>query len=200
MDFYKSNSVVFSDSVFLGPNRSEVTKRSTGVYVFDELSFLSDLILSLGYRQEWVTFDISQDVPRSKDTARHNEPAWNVGLNYLFGKNSSAFFSFKRSFRFPVSDELIQYILSPDTFEVIGIQVNPAMKPQTGYHYEAGIRHAFTDQIEANLTLFWIDLHNEIFYNPFTFSNENYPRTRRQGIEMGAKGKPFPWLSGVGQL
>jgi len=194
LDFYKSNSVVFSDSVFLGPNRSEVTKRSTGVYVFDELSFLSDLILSLGYRQEWVTFDISQDVPRSKDTARHNEPAWNVGLNYLFGKNSSAFFSFKRSFRFPVSDELIQYILSPDTFEVIDIQVNPAMKPQTGYHYEAGIRHAFTDEIEANLTLFWIDLQNEIFYNPFTFSNENYPRTRRQGIEIGAKGKPFPWL------
>ncbi len=194
LDFYKSNSVVFSDSDFLGLNRSEVAKRSTGIYVFDELSFLNNLILSLGYRQEWVTFDISQDVPKSKDTARHNEPAWNGGLNYLFGKNSSAFFSFKRSFRFPVTDELIQYILSPDTFEVIDIQANPAMKPQTGYHYEAGIRHAFTDQIEANLTLFWIDLHNEIFYNPFTFSNENYPRTRRQGIEVGAKGKPFPWL------
>jgi iron complex outermembrane receptor protein len=194
LDFYKSNSVVFSDSDFLGPNRSEVTKRSTGVYVFDELSFFNNLILSLGYRQELVNFDIFQDVPKSKDTARHNEPAWNVGLNYLFGKNSSAFFSFKRSFRFPVTDELIQYILSPDTFEVIDIQANPAMKPQTGYHYEAGIRHAFTDQIEANLTLFWIDLHNEIFYNPFTFSNENYPRTRRQGIEVRAKGKPFPWL------
>ena len=40
------------------------------------------------------------------------------------------------------------------------------MKPQTGYHYEAGVRHAFTDQIEANLTLFWIDLHDEIFFNP----------------------------------
>jgi len=198
LDFYKSNSTIFSDSVFLGPNRSEVTKKSTGVYVLDELSILRNLILSLGYRQEWVIFDIAQDAPRSKDTARNNEPAWNVGLDYLFAKNSSAFFSYKRSFRYPVSDELIQYIFSPGTFEILGIQANPEMKPQTGYHYEAGIRHAFTDQIEASLTLYWIDLHNEIFYNPFTFSNENYPRTRRQGIEVGAKIKPFKWLSAWG--
>jgi iron complex outermembrane receptor protein len=194
-DFYNSNSDTFSESAYSGPNQSGVTKRSTGVYVLDEFFILNNLILSLGGRQEWVTFHISQDMPRSKDTARTSEPAWNVGLDYLIGENSSAFLSVKRSFRFPVSDELIQFILSPTTFEVIKVQVNPAMKPQTGYHYEAGIRHAFTDQIEANLTLFWIDLHDEIFYNPATFANENYPKTRRQGIEVGAKAKPFPWLT-----
>ncbi len=69
------------------------------------------------------------------------------------------------------------------------------MKPQTGNHYEAGIRHAFTDQVETTLTFFWIQLHDEIFYNPATFTNENYPKTRRQGIEAGVKVKPFPWLS-----
>ncbi len=69
------------------------------------------------------------------------------------------------------------------------------MKPQTGYHYEAGVRHAFTDQIEANLTLFWIDIEDEIFFNPVTFTNENFPKTRRQGIEVGAKARPFQWLS-----
>ena len=194
LDFYNSNLDVFSESSFSGPNQSEVSKRSTGLYVLDEFSILSNLILSLGYRQEWVKFDISQDLPRSKDTTRNREPAWNIGLDYLFDKNSSAFFSVKRSFRFPVSDELIQYILDPVTYEVIDVRVNPAIKPQSGYHYEAGIRHAFTDQIEANLTLFWVDLHNEIFYNPSTFANENYPRTRRQGIEVGVKVKPYPWL------
>ena len=69
------------------------------------------------------------------------------------------------------------------------------MKPQTGYQYEGGIRHAFTDQIEANLTLFWIEIRNEIFFNPVTFTNENFPKTRRQGIEVGARVKPYPWLS-----
>jgi len=69
------------------------------------------------------------------------------------------------------------------------------MKPQTGYHFEAGVRHGFTDQIEANLTFFWIETKDEIFYNVETSSNENFPKTRRQGIEIAARVKPFRWLS-----
>ena len=195
LDFYRSGLDVFSDSAFSTPNQNqlEVKKRSTGGYVLDEFSILDNLILSLGYRQEWVIFNIHQDVPESRDTSKNSQPAWNAGLNFLFGKNSSAFLSYKRSFRFPVSDELIQYILDPVTFAVIEVRANPDLKPQSGYHYEVGARHAFTDQIEASLTLFWIDLRNEIFYNPITFANENYPKTRRQGVEVGVRTKPFPW-------
>jgi len=186
LDFYHSDSNVFSESSF-GSNRVEVTKQSIGAYVLDELSLLKSLILSMGYRQEWVTYDLFQDVPRAKDKKNNNEPAWNVSLDYLFGKKSSAFLSVKRSFRFPVSDELIQFF---PTF-----QVNPGMKPQTGYQYEAGVRHAFTDQIEANLTLFWVETRDEIFFNPYTYTNENFPKTRRQGIEIGAKVRPLQWLT-----
>ena len=186
LDFYHSDSNVFSESSF-GSNRVDVTKQSIGAYALDELSLLKSLILSVGYRQEWVTYDLFQDLPRAKDKMSNNEPAWNVSLDYLFDKKSSAFLSVKRSFRFPVSDELIQYF---PTF-----QVNPEMKPQTGYQYEAGIRHAFTDQIEANLTLFWIETRDEIFFNPYTFANENFPKTRRQGIELGTKVRPLQWLT-----
>jgi iron complex outermembrane receptor protein len=194
LDFYTSELDVFSEAAFSGPNRSEITKTSTGIYLLDEFSILKNLILSMGYRNEWVTFKLAQDVPNSKDRARNWEPAWNIGLDYLFAKTSSVFISLKRSFRFPTTDELVQYIIDPFTWQVIDVRANPNLKPQTGYHYEAGVRHAFTDQIEANLTLFWADLHNEIFYNPYTGENKNYPKTRRQGIEIGAKVKPLPWL------
>ena len=186
LDFYNSESTTFLESSF-GSNKLGVTKRSTGLYLLDELSLVNNLILSLGYRHEWVTYDLSQEVPRAEDQTRKDEPAWNVGLDYLFGKRSSAFLSVKRSFRFPASDELEQF------FPVF--QANPSLKPQTGYHYEAGIRHAFTDQIEANLTLFWIDTKDEIFFNPFTVANTNFPKTRRQGIEIGTRVRPFQWLS-----
>jgi iron complex outermembrane receptor protein len=189
-DFYNSDSTVDSQEVFFGEtflNRVEVTKRSIGPYVLDEFSVLDNLILSAGYREEWVTYDLFQEIPRAEDKARLDEPAYNLSLDYLFGKKSSAFLSFKRSFRFPVSDELIQYF---PTF-----QVNPFIKPQIGYHYEAGVRHAFTDQIEANLTLFWVDMKDEIFYNPYTYTNTNFPKTRREGIEVGAKAKPLQWLT-----
>ena len=186
LDFYDSDSNVLSESSS-GPNRVEVTKQSIGTYVLDELSLLKSLILSMGYRQEWVTYDLFQEIPRAKDKKNISEPAWNVSLDYLFGKKSSAWLGVKRSFRFPVSDELIQYF---PTF-----QVNPEMKPQTGYQYEAGVRHAFTDQIETNLTLFWIETRDEIFFNPYTYTNENFPKTRRLGIELGTKVKPLQWLT-----
>jgi iron complex outermembrane recepter protein len=186
LDFYSSNSNVFSQSPF-GSNRVEVTKQSTGLYLLDELSLLSNLILTLGFREEWATYDLFQDVPRVEDKTHENKPAWNVSLNYLFDKTSSVYLSAKRSFRFPVTDELIQF------FPVF--QVNPGMKPQISYQYEAGVRHAFADWIEANLTLFWIETRDEIFFNPVTFTNENFPKTRRQGIEVGAKARPLPWLS-----
>jgi iron complex outermembrane receptor protein len=195
-DFYRSDSVVNSETIFFGfstVNQSEVEKRSTGIYLLDEFSILSNMILSLGYRHEWVTYKIFDQASLLKDKVKHQEPAWSLSLDYLFGKRSSAFFSVKRSFRFPVSDELLALDLT--TFQ---FKVNPSMKPQTGYHYDVGIRHAFTDQIEANLTLFWVDLHDEIFYNPTAIPvavNENFPRTRRQGIEIGVKIKLFPWVS-----
>jgi iron complex outermembrane receptor protein len=168
-------------------NRAEVTKESTGLYVLDEFSILSNLILSLGYRHEWVSYDIFQESPMAEDETKDREQAYNLSLDYLFGKKSSAFFSFKRSFRFPVSDELI--LVFP------AFEVNPLIKPQRGYHYEAGVRYFITDQIEADVTVFWIDVHDEIFYNPATFTNENYSRTRRRGIEIGIKATPLEWLS-----
>ncbi|MGZ3525134.1 MAG: TonB-dependent receptor [Thermodesulfobacteriota bacterium] len=191
LDFYDSNSIVDSQSAF-GPNRAKVDKRSVGLYALDEFSILENLILTFGGRNEWVTYDLFQESPFLDDKVRQSEPAWNVGLNYLFGKKSSAFLSVNRSFRFPASDELVQFLSISNNFVA---RVNPDMKPQVGYHYEAGIRHAFTDKIEAKLTLFWIDMKDEIFFNPLKFTNENLPKTRRQGVEVGAKVRPFQWLT-----
>jgi len=190
IDYYRSESVVDADTIFFGfpsTNRSEVDKRSTGIYLLDEFSVLSNLILSLGCRSEWVKYEVSQSSPKAKDETSDQEPAYSFSIDYLFGKRSSAFFSAKRSFRFPVSDELI--LVFPE------FKVNPLIKPQTGYHYEAGVRHSFIKEVEANLTLFWVDLQDEIYFNPATFTNENYSKTRRQGLEVGVKATPLEWVS-----
>jgi len=192
LDLYRSESEVDYKSSYPGfayTDYVEVKKKSVGAYFLDQFSILENLILSLGYRYEWVDYDLFQRSSNAKDTLRESEPAWNIGLDYLFDKRSSAFVSVKRSFRFPVSDELIQYY---PTF-----QVNASMEPQTGYHYEVGVRHAFTDEIEGNLTLFLMDLDDEIFFNPEpgSFANENFPKTRRQGLEIGTRVLPFPWLA-----
>ncbi len=190
LDHYQSDAEVDSETVFFGflsTNRSEIKKRSTGLYVLDEFSIRDNLLLSLGYRHEWVDYEVFQRAPTAKDKTDDKESAFSFSLDYLFGKRSSAFVSLKRSFRYPVTDELI--LVFP------AFSINPGMKSQKGYHYEAGVRHAFTEQIETNLTVFWMDLHDEIFFNPETFANENFPGTRRQGIEAEVKVKPLSWLS-----
>lgn len=190
LDLYRSDSRVDSEFVipgFASYNRVELTKKSAGLYALDEFSLLENLILSLGYRSEWASYDLFQDLPRSEDKARDHEPAFQAGLDYLFAEKSSAFVSFKRSFRFPVSDELLQF------FPVF--RANPTMRPQVGYHYEAGVRHAFKEGIEANVTLFQADLRDEIFFNPETFRNENISKTRRQGLEAGLRVRPVSWLT-----
>ncbi len=205
LDYYKSDSVIFSNSAFATPqqNTTEVGKKSTGIYLLDEFSILENLILSLGYRHEWVTYDLSQESPDSEDRVRDNKAAWNAGLDYFYGKKSSVFLSVKRSFRFPVTDELIEFISDDPTdfFRVTKVQLNPALKPQTGHQYEAGIRHAFTDRIEANVTFFRIDTEDEIFFDPTPIlpdepfgGNRNYPKTRRLGAEVGTSIKPLQWL------
>ncbi len=190
MDYYDSDSKVDSESTFFGTDRIGVKKRSIGLYLYDELSLFESLLLSLGGRWEWATYDVSQASSGLDDRKRESEPAWHVGVTYLFRKGSSAFLNIKRSFRFPVTDEFIQYFPN--------FQVNSSIKPQTGYHYETGIRHSFDERMEGTFTFFWVDLRNELFYNPMTYSNENYPKTRRQGVEVGLKLKAFPWLNFYG--
>lgn len=190
LDYYQSDAKVDWEAAFFGfpsSGRSDINQRSVGLYFLDELTVLEKLILSFGYRYQNVTYDISQKNPSFKDDVKDWASAWNVGLDYLLGKRSSVFFSVRSSFRFPTTDELILVYPVP--------QVNPAIKPQTGYDFEAGIRYAFNDWIETNLTLFWIDTYDELFFNPATFVNENYPKTQRTGIEIGARVTPISWLS-----
>jgi iron complex outermembrane receptor protein len=190
LDLYRSESEVDYESFYPGfayTDYVEVKKKSVGAYFLDQFSILENLILSLGYRYEWVDYDLFQRSSNAQDTLREGEPAWNIGIDYLFDRGSSAFVSVKRSFRFPVSDELIQYYPT--------LQVNPSMKPQTGYHYETGFRLSFSDQIETRLTLFWANIEDEIFFNPETFENVNFPKTRRTGVEIGATARPFSWLA-----
>ena len=173
-------------SFFFGPSsRASVGKNSLGAYVSNEFSLLDNLILSAGARRERVRYDMKQRdltgylAPLNDDTTE-TENAYSLGLTWLYSGDSSLFVRANRSFRFALTDELIVY----DFFN--GTQsVNTNLKPQTGKHYEIGGRHYFTETIQGSLTLFRADISNEIFYNPMTYENANYPKTNHQGIELG---------------
>ncbi|MCK5552537.1 MAG: TonB-dependent receptor, partial [Deltaproteobacteria bacterium] len=123
---------------------ADVERDAYGFYVNDEISLLGNLILSVGARHQRVQYDLKQEdllfgFAPLDDTVTHRENAYNAGLNFLYRGKSSVFVRANRSFRFPLTEEIIVF-----DFETGQIQANPDLKPQTGTHYEVGANHYFT--------------------------------------------------------
>lgn len=193
VDFYwvDQDTQSFFGSPATPTGLSTVEKDSYGLYLNNEFSISENLILSLGARYESAEYWLNQNDPVTVSSTvdaviRESEPAYVAGLTYLYTERSSVFVRANRSFRFPLTDELIE------TDQAAFVQViNQDLKPQTGRHYETGIRHFFPYDIQANLSLFRAEIKNEIFYDPlpkpFFGTNENHPETLHQGVEFGIK-------------
>lgn len=203
VDFYWSELDVENFSGMDAPpdpiGSANAERDSYGFYFNNEFSVLENLILSIGARHERVSYDIKQQdltgfFPSLDDTATERENAYSAGLTLLYGEGSSTFLRVNRSLRFPLTDELVV-----TDFVAGEIDVNPDLKPQTGNHYEVGVRHYVTPDIQARVTLFRAEIEDEIFLNKFpSFSNENHPETLHQGFEIGSKAKLFKKLTVFG--
>ncbi|HKL48435.1 MAG TPA: TonB-dependent receptor [Desulfuromonadales bacterium] len=181
-DFYWSDLDSRSESGF-GDSSASVEKDTEGYYVYDRIDITESLLLNAGMRYEQARYSLDQQ--DSNLASLHgerdmDENTWTAGLTWLYADHSSAYLRLNRSFRFPLTDEMVEY-------DFLGgrILINEDLRPQTGIHYEAGIRHQFLPGIAGNIAFFRADIDEEIFLNPLTFANENHPETRHEGMETG---------------
>jgi iron complex outermembrane receptor protein len=203
VDFYSAEQDVksFLGSLSTLSDLASVDRDSYGIYLHDDFSLSQDLILSLGARREKVEYDLSKTdlgpfpLAPLDASLTERENAYVAGITWLYRDQSSLFARANRSFRFPLVDELVV-----SDFLAGEIRVNDTLKPQTGDHYEAGVRHFFTPNVEGNATFFWAEIKNEIFYNTLTFSNENHPETLHRGLEIGARATVFGKLTLYGNF
>ena len=166
---------------------TDIERDSFGFYFNNEFELVRNLILSLGARREKVEYDITQEdllfgFAPLDDSVSDWESAYSAGLTFIYSGKSSVFLRANRSFRFPLTDEIVVFDFFNGT-----IGVNTDLKPQTGDHFEMGIKHYFTPKIQGRLTLFRAEIDEEIFFNPITFANENHPETLRHGVEVGLR-------------
>ncbi len=201
VDFYWIDQDLKTYSGFLSSSTTltglaNISRDSYGLYVNDDFSVLENLILTLGARHEKAEYDLHQrdlsafPLAPLDETVEESENAYTAGLTWLYSGKSALFGRYNRSFRFPLTDELVLF-----DYVAGRIRVNPDLKPQTGDHYEVGARHFFTPYLQANITLYRAEIKDEIFFNKATFTNENYDQTLHQGIEVGAKADFFEWLT-----
>ena len=187
MDYVKADDDIVNRSVFYGiPSTGifDLHKENYGYYLHDEINIGDKLFLSGGYRYDKARFSFNPSTPEDRDM---HENLFTAGANYTFYGKSYVYFSFSRSFRYPLLDELYNFFNNT---------INISLKPQSSDDCEIGIRYYFGSDIYANLNLFRINTYDEIFFNPQTYANENLDGTaRRQGVEISFSIKPVDWLT-----
>jgi iron complex outermembrane receptor protein len=175
---------------FFGTTRTSFTRRLVGAYASEELSVLPTLILTLSGRNDWAEFRCSRtetsgpagpptDFPCDSRFFRFFSPK--AGVTYLTSPASSLYFVWSRSFRFPNQDELTGIFGLTD-------QLDPERATTIEFGSQAQIGHS---QL-ASLSVYRMDVHNEILYVPPTGGaqfgqNENIPRVQHKGIELSVK-------------
>jgi iron complex outermembrane receptor protein len=164
-----------------------VARDKVGPYIQDEIEIFSPFKLILGLRYDLTEFDFndrkdginSKKKKMSKVTPRY-------GIVYNYGQDSSLYANYAQAFRTPTIGQMFAY----------GSYSNPDLNPEEAMNYEVGIRHRFNDYLKANVSLYWMKLDNEIWYDYTARKYDNYGETSHKGVEAGLEFKIIEGLTG----
>lgn len=181
-DFDESKWKAYNEAVFFGTPSSlsgQMTKGDSGSYVHEEFSITEKLLFSGGARYDRVTYKFPSNA--SPEESVLDEELYTAGATYRFTHDLSAFVSYSKNFRYPLLDEF---------FDIFTNTFNANLTSQTGDDIEAGLLFQSAGDMTLGLTVFRIETENEIYYNPFAFTNANLDGDAiRQGVEMKASKK-----------
>ncbi|HME42968.1 MAG TPA: TonB-dependent receptor [Syntrophorhabdales bacterium] len=189
-DCYRYPTTVNSSGLLPGPaqSTSDVEKRDFAYYANEKINPFRDLTLEAGYRNQRSTYDITyldfvNPVLSQAGTPSYDREAYRFGANYSIFDKANAFVSYSKGFRFPTPDELVVIGFSPAPGVYVPTQINSALQPQTTKEFDAGIRWNPWHRVAGSVTYYLTKNTDEIFFNPLDVANENYPKTKRQGLE-----------------
>ncbi len=170
-------------------NRVRVDQDTQGWYLQDAIELTPASLLTLGWREERVKYQASDvldstapgagfgtQAPPASETQRQH--AWEVGLRQALSATAAVFARAQRSFRLVNADEIYEDDASfSKQFQIL--------RPQTARTHELGAEWRRPGTF-ARVTLFRMDVEDEIHLDPFTtgVGNRNLPPSRRQGAEL----------------
>jgi iron complex outermembrane receptor protein len=169
---------------------ADLKKDGLGYYVRDEFHLLKNLILSEGYRTERTSIGgshVDRVTPAnnfSDQEKTYSAEAFEMGLTWLIGKRSKVFGKYGTVYRMPFVDETA-------SFNGAGGGFVRTLEKEKGASMEAGAQFHPLENLRVGLTLFRIDMSDEIQYVGIfpTGYNQNAGKTRHEGAEFS-----FSWL------
>jgi len=164
--------------------RTHATQRSEAIYAQHTMIFATQTTLALGVRQQHIRYGVDDAANPAATGARSRSlSAWDISARQVLARGVNVYAKAGRSFRIPNVN---------DNYNLFAATVN-MLEPQTARDAEIGFEGK-TSALRYRAAAYSIDLRNEIFFDPLTFSNRNLQPTRRQGLELEARWQMNPAL------
>ncbi|KJJ85690.1 TonB-dependent receptor plug [Candidatus Omnitrophus magneticus] len=181
--FHAENRLLSDTPAWLSHNQLRVKKETFGIFAEDKLDITDKFIITGGARQEWTRYIFDQWAGiNTYETKEPDEQAFEIGASYKYRTQGRLYIRYSKSFRFPATDEFYS--------RWSGLNTN--LKHQTCDTYETGIKEYFFEHLSTGINFFFMDIHNEIFYDPSQGAfgeNGNYDHTQRKGVEFNSQYK-----------
>lgn len=153
-----------------------ISKEEFGIYGFAQYELIDNVFVNAGNRFHKASYAFSRRDVVLDEKQNPKESVSMAGMKWDYEKGSNIYFNIQQTFRFLATDEW---------FSTFTNTLNTGLSQQTGIQYEVGIKHDFKNGIVSSVTPYRMDIKNEIFFDPRTFANSNYDKTRRIGVEVG---------------
>jgi iron complex outermembrane receptor protein len=153
--------------------------------------------VSLGGRFDLLhdTFTPSVPAGQSRRSADHHAFSPKLGANLRYADGGAGtghlYASVSRSFKAPTLDQMYDLRNIPVPFPPFEVRTsNPDLRPQHGTMLEAGLYHggpvSGSARATASLSVYQIDMKNELDFDVNTFRYVNIGQSRHRGLEAGA--------------
>ena len=154
---------------------NKTSKDNKAVFIQTEYqpTWLSDdLTVSAGARNEKVKYRYAPS-PGTRLSDSENLNAWDIGVNYRFSSELTAFANYNQAFQAPDIDRFFTFF---GTF-------NAFIEPAIAKTLNIGLNHTSNNN-RLKITAFRADLKDEIYFNSLTFTNTNIDSSHKYGIEL----------------
>src|SRR5688572_18658995 len=159
---------------FSGQTRAEQRKQS--IYLQNNSVLDDGWLLTVGARLQRAGTE-RQDLPGALIEKNDRLHASELALRKQVAPALGLYGKIGRSFRLPSVEE-------------INFTTATILEPQTSRDSEVGAEYRDgRARARARLSLYRIDLENEIAFNPILFDNINFAPTRREGVELDASAR-----------
>jgi outer membrane receptor protein involved in Fe transport len=186
--------------------KGDGSRDAFALYLQYELQLIQSLRFTLGGRYDWLSDIYTMLPPSTTEQLSTNHEAFSpkLGINYKYLENTSQkgniYVNISRSFKAPTLDQLYDQRSIPTPFPPYSITLsNALLDPQRGTGGELGLYHSVylsSNKMmgDISLSLYSINMTDEIDFDLQQFKYVNIGKSRHQGFELGLR---LQWLSGI---